>query len=84
MKKYNKSEEAKNIKAESFLKRSETMAKQKEEIQASLTEKLCKKCNEVKAKDKFNIKKDTKDGLQPYCKECINIIKQEWRQKKKK
>jgi hypothetical protein len=62
-------------KTESHKKRSITMTEQREKIRESITEKECKKCNNIKLISLFNKKSDTKDGYQPYCRECINIIK---------
>lgn len=35
--------------------------------------KLCPKCNKVKSLDDFHKRSKSKDGLQPYCKECQNL-----------
>jgi len=72
---YNQTEEGIQKKKESHQKRSETMAKQREDIRKSLTEKSCSKCKETKEISKYNKKLDTKDGLQPYCKSCITLAK---------
>ena len=69
------SSKGKENKTESHKKRSITMTEQREKIRESITEKECKKCNNTKLISSFNKKSDTKDGYQPYCKECINIIK---------
>jgi hypothetical protein len=37
--------------------------------------KTCTKCSIEKTLDCFSNKTDAKDGLQPYCKECIYTIK---------
>jgi 5-methylcytosine-specific restriction endonuclease McrA len=34
--------------------------------------KLCKKCNERKPENSFAKRAKAKDGLQPYCKECVS------------
>ena len=39
------------------------------------TEKTCRKCLESQSLDHFNHKKDTADGYQPYCKQCISAAK---------
>lgn len=78
-----KTEKGKQNKQKSLTKRSETMEKQKEEVMTTLTDKKCNHCQETKKKEEFGIKKDAKDGLQTNCKNCVLIIKQEWRQKQK-
>jgi hypothetical protein len=55
----------------------ETMKMQREKIQEIITEKTCKKCSIKKLVDSFNKKNDAKDGLQPYCRDCINKIKKD-------
>jgi hypothetical protein len=75
MKEFLATEEGKKSKEESHKKRSETMAKQREEIQQNLTSKICKKCNTDKEISEFSKKSDTKDGYQPYCRDCVNAAK---------
>ncbi len=36
-------------------------------------DKICTKCKEIKAPDKFGPRKDSKDGLQSQCRMCIRI-----------
>lgn len=79
MKKFNESEEGKELKKKSHEKRSLTMMEQRNALQLTLTHKLCKHCMVEKEIFAFNKKSDTKDGLQSYCKECIMKIKQEKR-----
>jgi hypothetical protein len=62
--------EGKANKATAHAKRSETMAKEREELQRNLTEKECGRCKRVLPVNKFCKKKAAKNGLQPYCKEC--------------
>jgi hypothetical protein len=83
VKKFNATEKGKKLKQESHKKRSETMAKQKEEFRANLTEKQCGTCKETKQISEFGSKKDAKDGHQPNCKICVLQIKQEWRKKQR-
>ena len=42
-----------------------------------MTEKYCKMCNEDKDIIEFAKKTDAKDGLQTYCKSCINEFRKE-------
>lgn len=77
VKSFNESVEGKELKKKSLEKRSQTMKLQRENLQSDLTHKNCKHCATQKEVSAFNKKSDTKDGLQPYCKECINKIKQE-------
>ncbi len=76
---YYHTEEGIENKKQAHLKRSETMAKKRAEIQSNMTHKLCKRCNIEKSIDNFNKKSAAKDGLQTNCKSCVNIAKQEWR-----
>jgi hypothetical protein len=62
-------------------KRSITMKNQRDEIRKELKEKVCKKCETNKQITEFSKKSDTKDGYQPYCRCCINIIKMASRHK---
>ena len=74
-------EKGKKIKTESHMKRSETMKKEREELRKNLTHKLCN--GYCKGKnlpvEMFNKKNDTKDGLQTYCKTCVNLKKKEFK-----
>lgn len=65
-------------------KRSETMRKQKEQIQQNMTKKLCKKCGKTKPVESFHKKYNAKDGLQTNCKTCINAIKRKNRKENAK
>ena len=76
---FNQTSVGKELKKEAHKKRSETMEKQREELRANLQEKKCSKCNITMSIKEFNSKKDAKDGLQPYCRTCINTRKQELR-----
>lgn len=78
---YNQTEEGKQKKKESHEKRSITMALQREEIRKVLTEKQCTKCKETKNVSEFGKKSDTKDGYQPYCRDCIALAKKKSREK---
>jgi hypothetical protein len=75
MKKFCETEEGKLLKKKSFEKRSETMKLQREELQESITHKICSKCKEDKDVSKFGKKSDAKDGYQSYCKDCVNKAK---------
>lgn len=77
MKKFNESEEGKELKKISHEKRSETMRIEREQVRANITHKFCTRCTEDKNVSEFNKKSDAKDGLQPYCKECVMKIKRE-------
>lgn len=85
---YYQSEEGKKKKKQSFEVRAATMAKEREELRATITEKYCscQKCErkgQLQPTSAFGKKADAKDGFQPYCKVCINRIKVENREKKK-
>ena len=85
---YNETDKGKQIKKESHEKRSMTMQKEKDELRATTTHKICgnKNCankDTLQPISAFNTKSDAKDGFQTNCKVCVNIIKQEWRQKQK-
>lgn len=82
MKKMLQTDKGKAMKKLSHEKRSETMAKEREELRSTLTEKPCKGpyCNgAIKSIDNFGNKKDTKDGHQPWCKSCVNNFKRQRR-----
>ncbi len=81
MKKYLGTDEGKKMKADSHVKRSETMAEQRKELRKNITEKVCTKCTKTKDISEFGKKTDTKDGFQPYCRECIAIAKKKCRSK---
>lgn len=88
MKKFNKTDKGKEIKSKSHVKRTETMEKVKNDIRSTITHKICKNNNcenkgIMQSISAFNVKADAKDGFQTNCKACVNIIKQEWRQKQK-
>ena len=59
-------------------------SQQKEELRKNITEKTCLNCEKLKKKEEFGIKNDAKDGLQTNCKECVILIKRQWRENKKK
>jgi hypothetical protein len=80
MKKFLATDKGKASKALSFAKRSETLAKQKQDIRANITEKICgysecSKAGELQPISNFNKKSAAKDGYQTYCKNCILKIK---------
>ena len=77
---YNQTDKGKQKKKESHIKRSQTMAIQRETIRKDLTEKVCSKCKLNKDISEFGKKSDTKDGYQSYCRACINIVKKKIRQ----
>lgn len=79
MSEFNQTSVGKELKKEAHKKRSETMEKQREELRTNLQEKKCSKCNITMSIKEFNSKKDAKDGLQSYCRTCINTRKQELR-----
>jgi hypothetical protein len=83
MTKFLQTEEGKLSKKISHEKRSETMAQQRDEIRANITEKKCgnKECGLTKAVSEFGKKSDTKDGCQSYCKDCVKKAKQKSKQK---
>ncbi len=78
---YYKTDEGRENKTKAHEKRSKTMAELREKARENLTEKECKKCNVVKEVTFFNKKSNAKDGLQTYCRECINAIKKQARLK---
>lgn len=87
MKEFLASEEGFLSKLKSLEKRSDTMLQQKQKIQDDIangivTQKICTKCNVSKSLDNFCKKAAAKDGLQPFCKSCTNIIKKNSRIKK--
>ncbi len=83
LKEYNDTNEGQVVKAISHEKRSETMAKKKETVRASITEKKCRgTCGLVKPVAEFGSKSAGVDGLQPYCRPCQSIAKKLWKQKK--
>lgn len=78
------SEEGKLNKQKALEKRSETMRKEREKLQNSITEKECKRCKKTKPVDEFHKKYNAKDGRQSNCKHCINVIKRQKRKEKAK
>jgi hypothetical protein len=42
--------------------------------------KACSKCKEHKPLSAFNVRKASKDGLQPRCKHCDNLLAKQYRQ----
>lgn len=83
MKKFLSTDKGKEIKSKSFIKRSETMKEQRDEIRATITHKTCNTCKLEKPKSEFGNKTAAKDGLQTNCKKCVLSIKKEWRNKNK-
>lgn len=63
-------------------KYSETMRKDREELRKNMTSKVCLNCGVEKSVQDFHKKATVKDGIQPYCKPCINLRKREWRKKR--
>lgn len=47
------------------------------------TQKRCSKCRKFKSIEDFNVNRQTRSGLQAYCKMCLRIIQQESRERKK-
>jgi hypothetical protein len=84
MKQFLQTDKGKENKKKSHGKRSETMAKQREEIRSTITEKQCshKDCLEIKSINEFGHKSDSKDGYQPYCKTCVQKAKLKSRENK--
>jgi hypothetical protein len=72
---YYKTNEGTKNKQQAHIKRSKTMRQIRENIRATITNKKCTKCKMVKDANKFGKKTDARDGLQPYCRDCINEIK---------
>lgn len=69
-------EEGREVTLKSHEKRSLTMAKERQNLRNSITFKQCTKCKELKDTSKFSKKNDTKDGFQPYCKDCVKAAKE--------
>jgi hypothetical protein len=67
--------EGKQCKKEAHVKRSQTMARQREQVRAVIIEKICTRCKVTKPPAGFGKKSDAKDGLQPYCRTCIGEVK---------
>ena len=84
MKAFNATEDGKTLKQKSLEKRSKTMNDRKEIIRKNLVSKTCRKCQVNKSLDEYNKKSNAKDGLQPYCKECVNLAKVNYRTNNKK
>jgi hypothetical protein len=80
MKKFCASENGKKIKAQSHLKRSNTMKEERDKIRENITHKICRGfCGLDLSIDNFCKKNDAKDGYQTYCLKCINQRKNELR-----
>ena len=69
-KKYKKTAEGKENTTQAHIKRSKTMAIEREELRSTITHKVCGKCKKNKKILLYCKKSDTKDGFQSYCKEC--------------
>lgn len=72
MKKYNETEESREKKRKALEKRAETMNAR---IRASITEKNCRLCNQTLPVSSFCKKAAAADGLQSYCKQCVQTKK---------
>ncbi len=83
MKEFNATPQGKKLKDLSHVKRSATMNTQRQEFRDGIENKTCTKCKIEKPVAKFSIKRDTKDGYQPYCRDCIAIAKRKSRQRKR-
>lgn len=79
LKQYYASEEGKANKSSAHEKRSETMAKERDLLRSSITEKKCNNCHQTKAVSEFGKKAAAKDGCQANCKVCCVEIKREWK-----
>lgn len=75
MKMFLATDEGKHNKKQAHEKRSMTMQKQREEFRASMTEKQCKVCENLLPISMFCKKTSARDGLQPYCKPCVQLKK---------
>lgn len=75
MKKYNETEESRDKKRKAFEKRSETMNERSEKIRSTIIEKECRLCKKTLPVSCFCKKAAAADGLQSYCKDCIQIKK---------
>jgi hypothetical protein len=75
---YYQTEEGRLKKQEALRKRSETMKGMK----TSPEEKECRSCQQTLPSDSFNKKSAARDGLQPYCKECVGKAKAKSKDKK--
>lgn len=75
MKKFLETKKGKKSKAESFIKRSQTMKKQREELRNNIQNKKCGSCDIIRNIAEFDQKSAAKDGFQSYCRECIYAIK---------
>lgn len=91
MQEFNKTANGKQIKKESHAKRSITLQKKSENLIETTTHKVCGSCKENLPIDSFNLKSSLGKGKfkgqlnrQTNCKKCVNIKKQEWRNKQKK
>ena len=79
---YYQTDKGKENKKQAHEKRSETMAKMKEEKSTNVTHKLCKgECGLDKDISNFCKKSASQDGYQSWCKACTNAKKQADRKK---
>lgn len=85
LKSYYETEEGKENKRLAHVKRSVTMEKQKTDARSTVLldgKKQCKgKCQKVLDLSEFRLKKDSLDGLQPWCNACVKEAKADWRAK---
>lgn len=47
----------------------------------SMATKICRKCGQEKSTDCFSRNKSSKDGLKPYCKQCVSEDSKKYREK---
>jgi hypothetical protein len=76
MRQFFETEAGRQSKKEAFKKRSETMKEHREQIRATITKKQCRMCRQVLPISRFCKKSAAIDGLQAYCKPCVNMKKQ--------
>lgn len=74
-------EEGKELVRQIHEKRSKTMAQKKQKIREEITHKVCSKCNIEKPVSEFHKRTSGTCGYQSNCKECINEIKRQRREK---
>lgn len=79
MKEYFATEEGRRNKREAHKKRSETMSARRENVRSSITEKQCRVCEKILPVTMFCKKSAAVDGLQPYCKPCVNEKKKSYK-----